>query len=552
VVTGNTVSSDSTESPYVSDGISVTQNGYLSATTVSGNSVTGASQYGVQVTVQPGSTVSPVVQNNSVSATGFEAVAVASNQLLPANLTGNTGTSSTRQAMILTGTLVGNLTLPFGSLGLTLAQAYCCSGGYYGMLTVGAGVTLTVNAGVVIKSYGAGLESNGGTINATGTAQQPVIFTSVKDDTAGGDYNKDGNVTTPAPGDWQGISVNTGGTFDLEATNIRYASTALSADNSTSGVFHGSVVTSAFGVAGGDSYIDATNVDWGSPSGPAPIGSGVPISGTGVLVTPWVGFVPPPAPTSTPPYVPPTTYTCTKVAFIGARGSGEPPTGDNQTYLNPADGLGAKLPGLLDGINSTLSNYGYSSSDVKVLAVQYRALEANNPLNYITQAYFDSVYDGVNKTVSMILDEESHCPSEKLILAGYSQGALAIHLALMDLASADPGTLSSIAAVLMIADPAKVGYAAEETWELDELLAGPGVSAADGIWTKSAPHSMSGPLPSLVTGRTLAICHNQDIVCSPGLWSTIDNHTSYDTSEENDMGVWAADTLLGIQPPPVA
>src|SRR5262249_44897740 len=114
VVTGNTVSSDSTEAPYVSDGISVTQNGYLSATTVSGNSVTGASQYGVQVTVQPGSTVSPVVQNNSVSATGFEAVVVVSNQLVPANLTGNTATSSTRQAMILAGTLQGNLMLPFG------------------------------------------------------------------------------------------------------------------------------------------------------------------------------------------------------------------------------------------------------------------------------------------------------------------------------------------------------------------------------------------------------------------------------------------------------
>src|SRR5207302_6414702 len=127
----------------VGNGITVTQNGYLSATTVSGNSVTGASQYGVQVVVRPESTVSPVVQNNTVSATGFEAVAVVSNQLLPANLTGNTGTSSTRQAMILAGTLQGNLTLPFGSLGLTLGSNSCCS--YSGTLTVGPGVTLTVN-----------------------------------------------------------------------------------------------------------------------------------------------------------------------------------------------------------------------------------------------------------------------------------------------------------------------------------------------------------------------------------------------------------------------
>jgi hypothetical protein len=69
---------------------------------------------------------------------------------------------------------------------------------------------------------------------------------------------------------------------------------------------------------------------------------------------------------------------------------------------------------------------------------------------------------------------------------------------------------------------------------------------ADGIWTKTAPGSTSGPLPPAVTGRTLAFCHNHDPVCSPGLGFNVSNHTSYDLTETGSMGVWAADQILGI------
>lgn len=72
---------------------------------------------------------------------------------------------------------------------------------------------LTIEPGAIIKfadivSDNSILVSNSGQINATGTADKPIVFTSHKDDANGGDSNGDGNTTTPARKDWGGIILN--------------------------------------------------------------------------------------------------------------------------------------------------------------------------------------------------------------------------------------------------------------------------------------------------------------------------------------------------------
>ncbi|MEX2340937.1 MAG: NosD domain-containing protein, partial [Candidatus Paceibacterota bacterium] len=90
-------------------------------------------------------------------------------------------------------------------------------------IMVQSGVTLTIEAGTVVKLGSPRMITVDGSLVAIGNETGPIYFTSIHDDSVGGDSNANGTSTKPAPGDWRTIEFRAGSTGVLENVHARYA-----------------------------------------------------------------------------------------------------------------------------------------------------------------------------------------------------------------------------------------------------------------------------------------------------------------------------------------
>lgn len=228
--------------------------------------------------------------------------------------------------------------------------------------------------------------------------------------------------------------------------------------------------------------------------------------------------------------------TCANVVMMGARGSGEgEKSGKVPGFGTRNDDVAIKIAaGLEPG-----QTYRY-------LAIDYPAKGVPSPKNVSEfNSYLDSMAKGAHKVRDEVRALVKSCPSSRIVLMGYSQGAFAVHMGMHYLGD-DVAVTKAVRSVVLLADPLNNGD------KMRELIL-----KKSGAWhaehaplTKGIVHTLSSALdramlaklgqtvtkvkltntPILIDHtRTLSVCALKDPVCASGTDGNA-HSTTYDVA----------------------
>ncbi|MBP2269195.1 hypothetical protein J3A64_004735 [Pseudarthrobacter sp. PvP004] len=533
----------------------------LRSMVINGNTLTRSGSISIRSENDEEETVPVQIKDNTVTGASAGPYFIRDVRLRPSNLTGNTGSGNKINAIQIAGKLIENWTMP------TTGLPYLVSSWTYSSLRITDGVTLTIQPGTVVKFHYTSSLSVDGSLVVNGTAAAPVTFTSFQDDTAGGDTNGDAGATKPAINDWSGLTVT--GALKAQHLVVKYASqsvtgqpdysngnpppplleldhvrlesavTCLTTGNDVRGHFHGAVANCATGVESRDPF-DATNVEWGGGRGPGPENGNPSMGGSAVSVYPWVGVVLPPKPTTLPAAQ--AANVCKQYLFIGVMGSGQ------RGEANNTDLLGSQVRAIQKQFSEEVG-----ADKIATLGLDYPAFPVpiveEKSLQGIAQ-YVPGAWQGSLSLIWEIEQAAERCPDQKIVLAGYSQGAWVIHAAVNYMAAAQSPRLQHVKGVSLLADPLRkssdfmhhFGTATTDATGVVNLKIG-NVTVGmhdwmNGVVKKMYPElsdleavKMSlGGYPGSFSGPTISICDHQDPVCAftlipPGIDFAV--HTSY-------------------------
>ncbi|ADG78115.1 Cutinase OS=Tsukamurella paurometabola (strain ATCC 8368 / DSM / CCUG 35730 / CIP 100753 / JCM 10117 / KCTC 9821 / NBRC 16120 / NCIMB 702349 / NCTC 13040)OX=521096 GN=Tpau_1490 PE=4 SV=1 [Tsukamurella paurometabola] len=197
---------------------------------------------------------------------------------------------------------------------------------------------------------------------------------------------------------------------------------------------------------------------------------------------------------------------CADYTFIGAAGSGEGGLGGGMgTMVNSA---AQAFAGKVRGAGKT----------VALRPIYYPAAPVPTGLDKVG-GFLASINIGAGNTQGDVDIVVKECPSTKIVLVGYSQGASAVHRALQRM-----GPRPQVVAAGLIADPDRIPN--DTTRYLGSAPRTPGMAQASVPVSGADP----APLPPAVGSRTISVCNTGDPVChwTGDLMKTVSNsHSDY-------------------------
>ena len=193
---------------------------------------------------------------------------------------------------------------------------------------------------------------------------------------------------------------------------------------------------------------------------------------------------------------------CTDVFFVGARGSGQTGADFNGYGEQVVTTRNMFVDRMIGGKRTTTS-----------IAIEYPSRHVRTA-TYSLSKYFEGLEQGVTETLRELRTRGlgSVCPRERIVLSGYSQGAMVMHRVLDRLrasgTTADQAILDRIDGVILLADGDRVpddrgqisGTASRQARGIG--YAHPGTSGAN-----------QQRFPSSIADSVISVCMNDDIVC---------------------------------------
>ncbi|MCL5058255.1 MAG: right-handed parallel beta-helix repeat-containing protein [Actinobacteria bacterium] len=237
-VDGNTISNNSTTGIYVSSG----------SPAIKGNCLNGGAGNNVGVVVDNGTVT---IENNIISQFYYEAVLLGSDGgTVSASVYGNTindcmyplGFRGNKIPSVTFGDNICNCNKSGINLYVTLDSCTVPVLDLPYILTkfdIKSGATVDISPGVIFKVNDDVAIIIFGTLNAVGSADNPVVFTSIRDDSFAGDTNNDGTATSPQSRDWNMIHVANGKAnfnyvtilYAIDGIDVMYETTEVTVDN---------------------------------------------------------------------------------------------------------------------------------------------------------------------------------------------------------------------------------------------------------------------------------------------------------------------------------